>query len=133
MSRVSEATEMLLATGHQRHYSILYANAVDQIKRDILGDLHHIRAQWHRNNRPGADSWALPIPGGERTATGGFVDQIAKQLKNFTNAYDDPGTGARDRMKLAKQIAQWRQLDADQFVDANKYVIIKLNQFNEKY
>src|SRR5262245_42511379 len=41
---------IILAVGHQRHYSILYANAVDQIKRKLLGDLHHIRAQWHRGN-----------------------------------------------------------------------------------
>lgn len=62
MARVSEAEEKILATGHQRHYSILYANAVDQIKQGLLGDLHHIRAQWHRNNLPGGDSWTPPMP-----------------------------------------------------------------------
>ena len=62
MGRVAEAEGKLLATGHQRHYSILYANAVDQIRRGLLGDLHHIRAQWHRGNRPGSDSWRPPLP-----------------------------------------------------------------------
>ena len=62
MGRVAAAEDMLLATGHQRHYSILYANAVDQIQRGLLGDLHHIRAQWHRSNLPGRDSWSPPLP-----------------------------------------------------------------------
>ena len=62
MGRVAETENMLLATGHQRHYSILYANAVDQIRRGLIGDLHHIRAQWHRSNMPGRDSWSPPLP-----------------------------------------------------------------------
>ena len=33
MARVAEQTDKLLATGHQRHYSILYDNAVDMIQR----------------------------------------------------------------------------------------------------
>ncbi len=32
MGRVAEQTSKLLATGHQRHYSILYDNAVDTIR-----------------------------------------------------------------------------------------------------
>ncbi|MCA9260268.1 MAG: Gfo/Idh/MocA family oxidoreductase, partial [Planctomycetales bacterium] len=62
MSRVAAKENMILATGHQRHYSILYDNAVDQIKRGLLGDLHHIRAQWHRGNLPGNDSWSPALP-----------------------------------------------------------------------
>jgi len=62
MAKVAKEEDKILATGHQRHYSILYANAVDQIKRGLIGDIHHIRAQWHRGNRPGADSWQPPMP-----------------------------------------------------------------------
>ena len=62
MGRVSKKTKKILATGHQRHYSILYDNAVDTIKRGLIGDIHHIRAQWHRGNLPGKDSWAPPLP-----------------------------------------------------------------------
>ncbi len=62
MARVSAETGMILATGHQRHYSILYANAVDTIRRGLIGDIHHIRAQWHRSNMPGKDSWQPPLP-----------------------------------------------------------------------
>ncbi|MEM6798624.1 MAG: Gfo/Idh/MocA family oxidoreductase [Planctomycetota bacterium] len=62
MARVADAEGKLLATGHQRHYSVLYDNAVDTIRRGVIGDIHHIRAQWHRGNLPGKDSWQPPLP-----------------------------------------------------------------------
>jgi predicted dehydrogenase len=62
MALVAKEQKLLLATGHQRHYNILYANAMEQIRRGMLGDLHYIRAQWHRGNLPGRDSWAQPLP-----------------------------------------------------------------------
>lgn len=62
MARVADDTGLLLATGHQRHYSVLYDNAVDTIRRGVIGDIHHIRAQWHRGNLPGKDSWRPPLP-----------------------------------------------------------------------
>ena len=48
--------------GHQRHYSVLYDNAVNLIRWGLLGEMHHIRAQWHRGNLPGNDSWQQPLP-----------------------------------------------------------------------
>ena len=62
MARVASDTKLILATGHQRHYNILYDNAVDQIRSGLIGDIHHIRAQWHRANLPGRDSWQPPLP-----------------------------------------------------------------------
>jgi predicted dehydrogenase len=62
MARVAQQTGLLLATGHQRHYNLLYQSAVDTIQRGTLGDLHYIRAQWHRGNLPGKDSWQQPLP-----------------------------------------------------------------------
>ncbi|HEY4760912.1 MAG TPA: Gfo/Idh/MocA family oxidoreductase, partial [Thermoguttaceae bacterium] len=50
MAWVAQKTKLYLATGHQRHYNILYANAVESIRRGLLGDMHYIRAQWHRGN-----------------------------------------------------------------------------------
>ncbi|HMO85989.1 MAG TPA: Gfo/Idh/MocA family oxidoreductase, partial [Lacipirellulaceae bacterium] len=61
-SKDADGNPIILSVGHQRHYSILYANAVDQIRRGLLGDLHHIRAQWHRGNLPGSDSWSPSLP-----------------------------------------------------------------------
>ncbi len=50
--------KLLYAVGHQRHYSVLYANANFLIQQGLLGDIKYIRAQWHRNNSfPGRDSW----------------------------------------------------------------------------
>ncbi len=62
MARAAKMMRKHLAIGHQRHYNILYHEATDQIERGILGDLHYIRAQWHRGNSPGADSWQMPMP-----------------------------------------------------------------------
>lgn len=121
MTRTARDTNTLLSVGHQRHYSILYDNAVNMIKWGLLGEIHHIRAQWHRNNAPGKDSWALPIPGGELTADGRRVDKIKAQLKSFIGAYEDHSTSPEDRLKLAKQIAQWEQWDQDKTVKAEQF------------
>jgi predicted dehydrogenase len=58
MIRKADEKGLLLAVGHQRHYSVLYDNANDLIQKNLLGDIKFIRAQWHRNNSfPGRDSW----------------------------------------------------------------------------
>ncbi|MGF1580306.1 MAG: Gfo/Idh/MocA family protein [Gemmataceae bacterium] len=50
MIQAAERNNKLLAIGHQRHYSMLYAHALEVIKSGVMGDIHHIRALWHRNN-----------------------------------------------------------------------------------
>ena len=73
MARAAELYKKHCATGHQRHYNVLYDHAVKMIQSGLLGDIHYIRAQWHRNNQPaderltaanreGRDSWRQPIP-----------------------------------------------------------------------
>ncbi len=42
--------DRLLSIGHQRHYSLLYAHALEVINSGVLGDIRYIRALWHRNN-----------------------------------------------------------------------------------
>src|SRR4051812_27579582 len=76
MARVARKTGKMLAIGHQRHYSYLYANALEVAGQpDILGDIRHIRAFWHRNQteggRPGAekgdyDTWFAKVPPEDR-------------------------------------------------------------------
>lgn len=76
MVRTSRKTGKLLAIGHQRHYSYLYANAFDVVgQKEIMGDVRHIRAFWHRNQtgggKPGAeagefDGWHKSIPAEDR-------------------------------------------------------------------
>lgn len=58
MIRTAEENDLMLAVGHQRHYSVLYDNAAWLTKKGLLGDIKFIRAQWHRNNSfPGSDAW----------------------------------------------------------------------------
>jgi predicted dehydrogenase len=61
--KAANGKPIVLAVGHQRHYSILYDNAIEQIRQGLIGDIHYIRAQWHRGNLPGHDSWQPPLPG----------------------------------------------------------------------
>ncbi len=78
MIREADKAKRLLAIGHQRHYSYLYANCRSVIEQgDVMGDIRHIRAYWHRNQAnwgaEGADtgkfdSWFKPVPDEDREA-----------------------------------------------------------------
>lgn len=83
MIRKADEKDLLLAIGHQRHYSMLYAHALEVIQSEVLGDIRHIRALWHRNNampitdpeerrrspdRPYRDSWRAEIKEEDRRA-----------------------------------------------------------------
>lgn len=102
MARVADETGLVLATGHQRHYNILYDNAVDQISSGLIGDIHHIRAQWHRNNLPGKDSWQPPLPCS-------FVSE--EEYKNLIRAGRKIGAAEeraiRDEYKLLGEYYAW--------------------------
>jgi len=109
MGRVAKTTKKHLATGHQRHYSILYDNAVDIIKRGLIGDIHHIRAQWHRGNLPGKDSWQPRIPD-------------AKMLEDLQTAEAQLATASGSQIEsLQKKINQLNLWLMDKEVDAKKY------------
>jgi predicted dehydrogenase len=93
MIRVADETDRCLAIGHQRHYSMLYAHAVEVLKTGDLGDIRHIRALWHRNN-------ALPR-----------LDKEGKEIvdPNHKPVYKDswyPDIPPKDRDALEKQIRQ---------------------------
>src|SRR5262249_34301965 len=49
MIDTAKKTGSILSIGHQRHYSMLYAHALEVVKSGLLGDVKHIRALWHRN------------------------------------------------------------------------------------
>lgn len=123
MARVAKEKDLLLATGHQRHYSVLYDNAVKLIQWGMLGQLTHIRAQWHRGNLPGNDSWQPPLPGGMKLVVDGkekVVDQIATKLKGYEKSLSTEKN--RDKIQLLEaQIAQWEALIRDKDVDATKF------------
>ena len=50
MIEAAKKNKVLLSIGHQRHYSMLYAHALEVVNSGVLGDVKHIRALWHRNN-----------------------------------------------------------------------------------
>ncbi|MEE3369866.1 MAG: Gfo/Idh/MocA family oxidoreductase [Planctomycetota bacterium] len=133
MVRTSRDQKKLLATGHQRHYSILYDNAVNLLRWGLLGEIQFIRAQWHRGNLPGRDSWEQPVPGGLLAPGGGQdagrVDPIADRLKRFQSDLKNldkrvaSGRGIdQDRYQLLqRQIAQWSAWDLDKTVKAEDH------------
>jgi predicted dehydrogenase len=152
MGRVSKQTDKLLATGHQRHYSILYDNAVDCIRQGLIGNIHHIRAQWHRK----ADTWSPPIPS-EKTmsisqelaklqraadkAPKSEKEAAAKAVKVFKDALGDgdkklaeqwvslkkqlDGAGAKEIPPLQKKLAQLEKQMEDGGLNAANYGYIK--------
>ena len=120
MTRTAKETQSFMSIGHQRHYSILYDNAVNLIRWGLLGEIHHIRAQWHRNNRPGKDTWAVPVPGGEIGSNGERFNPIVKKLKKLQNALAKT-IDSKERNRLAAQVAQWAAMDSDKTVDAIKH------------
>ncbi len=78
MIATAKETGSILSIGHQRHYSLLYAHALEAINCGMLGEVRHIRALWHRNQalpfkaKPGVkivkgtepfyqDSWCQPV------------------------------------------------------------------------
>jgi predicted dehydrogenase len=82
MARVADQTGLHLATGHQRHYNVLYDNAVNLIRHGVLGNLHYIRAQWHRGNLPDNDSWKQPLPK-EAKPDDSLAGKLEDDLRNW--------------------------------------------------
>jgi predicted dehydrogenase len=124
MGRVAKHHNKVLAVGHQRHYSVLYDNAVNMIRWGLLGEIHHIRAQWHRGNLPGRDSWQQPLPfevesygkNGEKVSKN-FVAEELKEIQDRLKRERDP---VRARL-LQKQVDQWAAWVLDKNVEADKY------------
>jgi predicted dehydrogenase len=114
MARVSQQTGLYLAVGHQRHYNILYENATDTIKRGTLGDLHYIRAQWHRGNMPGNDSWQQPMPE-KAKPTDKQAKKLEKELKEWLKALAE-ARSAKEIALWTKKVAQKKAQIADEIL-----------------
>ncbi len=127
MAMVAKETGKYLAVGHQRHYSILYDNAVDTIKRGILGTVHSIRAQWHRNNLPfpdGIDSWQPPVPlhAGSSAGDKKHWNDIAANIKKLNEELKKPKLATQAELaRIEKQIAQWTAQLTDATVNAKDF------------
>jgi predicted dehydrogenase len=82
----AEHPKQTLQTGLQRRYSYFYQTVKDMVDKGILGNVHHIHAQWHRNliNEP-VSTWTMK-PGGDkninnwriyRAMSGGITGELA--------------------------------------------------------
>jgi predicted dehydrogenase len=62
----AEHPKQIIQTGLQRRYSYFYQTVKQMVDKGILGDVHHMHAQWHRNliNEPGT-LWNMR-PDGEK-------------------------------------------------------------------
>ncbi|GAB5404545.1 MAG: Gfo/Idh/MocA family oxidoreductase [Aureliella sp.] len=120
MARFAKEKNLHLATGHQRHYSVLYDNAVHLLRFGLLGQLHHIRAQWHRGNLPGKDSWQMPLPGGEVGVDGKHRDPIMDKLRAIQNALKTETNSSKIHDLQMKQ-AQWAAWTQDAMIDAAEH------------
>lgn len=118
MGRVAGETGKLLATGHQRHYSILYDNAVNLIRWGVLGQLHYIRAQWHRGNLPGHDSWTQHLPGGEkRESDGKLNDPIGNTVRSLKDKLKKGVSDPKVRKEYEMKLAQYEAWDSDKEIN----------------
>jgi len=110
MALVAQEKDLLLAVGHQRHYNILYNDAVELIRRGLLGELHYICAQWHRGNLPGRDNWQQPMPKAAKPLDpqADYLSEklasMKKELKEFREKLEKE-TDAKRRKDLEKKIA----------------------------
>jgi predicted dehydrogenase len=111
MARVANQKKLHLATGHQRHYSILYDNAVDTIRRGLIGDLHFIRAQWHRGNLPGKDSWAPALPDKKMEAD---LAKVLAEIESLGAKQSADVKKYTDLLKVTKEleVAKGSRIDA---------------------
>jgi len=112
VARVAKETGKLMVVGHQRHYSVLYDNAVELVRQGLIGDIHHIRAQWHRLN----DTWKVPLPDKEMEKEHADAQAKLKTLQGrlATEAKKSAADQATRREKLsAKELESLVKAEKD--------------------
>ncbi|MDH3717585.1 MAG: Gfo/Idh/MocA family oxidoreductase, partial [Planctomycetota bacterium] len=127
MARQSNSLDKVLAIGHQRHYSILYDNVAQMIRRGLIGDIHHIRAQWHRGNMPGSDSWQQPLPDSTLESqlltyeqqSADLLERLAEMAGQDSGAWNSAWGADRQKAEAQRRLKMIRLLDKT--VNAEKY------------
>jgi predicted dehydrogenase len=105
MIRTAYDTKLILSVGHQRHYSMLYAHALEVVNSGVLGDIKHIRALWHRNN-----SWPFQPSDKDRAgfATGTDLDGKPFDIPYYRDGWCKP-VPKEDAEALLKDAARLRE------------------------
>ncbi|HEV3205281.1 MAG TPA: Gfo/Idh/MocA family oxidoreductase, partial [Gemmataceae bacterium] len=101
MIEVGEKTDRILTIGHQRHYSMLYAQAVEVLASNVLGDVKHIRALWHRNN-----SW--PRLNKDGIPTGALRDSWRPEIQKEDREALEKEIKDRWDYKSMEELVRWR-------------------------
>jgi predicted dehydrogenase len=115
----AEHPKQILQTGLQRRYSYFYQTVKQMIDKGILGNVHHIHAQWHRNmiNKP-SSLWTMK-PGGEgnianwrvfRSMSGGLTAELTSHQVDVADwMFGSPpefvmGLGSLDLLKDGRDV-----------------------------
>ena len=141
-----EHPKQILQTGLQRRYSYFYQVVKNMVDKGILGDVHHIHAQWHRNmiNKPSA-LWTMK-PGGEsnianwrvyRSMSGGLPAELTSHQVDVADWMFGAspemvmGLGSLDTLKDGRDVYDNVQL-IYRYPKGQKltYSSISTNQFN---
>ena len=109
MIEVAHVTKSILSIGHQRHYSLLYAHAHEVLQSGVIGDVKHIRAQWHRNNSwpyKASDSSPALVAGMEPQLRDGWCPAITQE---DYDALNDPAKLKKyGNYESVEQLVRWR-------------------------
>jgi len=141
----AEHPKQTLQTGLQRRYSYFYQTVKSMVDKGILGNVHHIHAQWHRNmiNKP-SSLWTMK-PGGEsnisnwrlyRSMSGGLTAELTSHQVDVADWMfgSSPefvmGLGSLDLLKDGRDVYDNIQL-IYRYPDGQKltYSSISTNQF----
>ncbi|HTS60779.1 MAG TPA: Gfo/Idh/MocA family oxidoreductase [Candidatus Acidoferrales bacterium] len=115
----AEHPKQILQTGLQRRYSYFYQTVKQMVDKGILGDVHHMHAQWHRNmiNEP-SSLWTMK-PGGEknianwrlyRSMSGGLTAELTSHQVDVADwMFGSPpdfvmGLGSLDMLKDGRDV-----------------------------
>ncbi|HEY1337539.1 MAG TPA: Gfo/Idh/MocA family oxidoreductase, partial [Bryobacteraceae bacterium] len=137
--------KQVLQTGLQRRYSYFYQTVKQMVDKGILGNVHHMHAQWHRNmiNKPSA-LWTMK-PGGEsnianwrvyRSMSGGLTAELTSHQVDVADwMFGSPpefvmGLGSLDLLKDGRDVYDNIQL-IYKYPNGQKltYSSISTNQF----
>ena len=112
MIKYAKDKGLLLSIGHQRHYSTLYAQALEVLQTGILGDIKHIRALWHRNN-----SWPFSPSAAERAkfVTGNDINGKLFDVPTLRDGWCKPVLSARTPKPFLKDLAELAFCDVNQY------------------
>ena len=143
---VAERPKQVMQTGLQRRYSHFYQMVKQMVDKGLLGEVHHVHAQWHRNmiNKP-SSLWTMK-PGGEsninnwrlyRSMSGGLPAELTSHQVDVADWMfgSTPefvmGLGSLDTLKDGRDVYDNVQL-IYKYPKGQKltYSSISLNQFS---